>query len=81
MAVLEAVPEGRLQQLSAEARQVKLGVSAAGLVAAVLIGIGRLIGNMVKGAVWCTLAVREGYRDVRPPAGRQPARRDGGAAG
>ncbi len=76
MTVLEHVPTERLDALSERARQVHVGRLLLGLVAALLIGFGRLLGGLVNGVVWTFLAVREGYRDARSPE-RTPSRSGG----
>jgi hypothetical protein len=76
MTVLEHVPDERLAELGERARQVHVGRLLLGLVAALLIGFGRLLGGVVNGVVWTFLAVREGYRDARSPE-RTPQRAGG----
>jgi hypothetical protein len=52
--------------ISAEARQVKFGVTVLRLVAFLLIWTGRIAGYAWLVPVWCFLAVRTGWRDVHP---------------
>lgn len=80
MTVLEHVPDERLVDLSQRAREVHVGRLLLGLVAALLIGFGRVLGGVVNGVVWSFLAVREGYRDARSPE-RAPQRAGGPGGG
>lgn len=66
MTVLD-VPAERLDAISAQAREVDAGKAVLGLIAAVLILVGKVIGVVALAVVWSFVAVRTGYRDVRPP--------------
>jgi hypothetical protein len=59
----ERVP---LDDLTAQAREVRFGRTVLAAVAFLLILLGRAIGYAWLVPVWCFLAVREGWRDVHP---------------
>jgi hypothetical protein len=56
-----------VDQISAQARQVDFGRAALAAFAALFILIGKVIGLVVNAAAWIFVAVRLGYREVRPP--------------
>ena len=62
--LVERVP---LNEITAQARQVRFGVTALAVTAFILIMIGRIAGYAWLIPVWCAVAVREGWRDVHPP--------------
>lgn len=62
--LLERVP---VDQITAQAREVKFGRAVLSLVAWLLIGFGKVLGYAWLIPVWCFLAVREGWREVHPP--------------
>lgn len=68
-----------VERISAQVREVRVGLVLLGLVAAVLMWVGRIPAFVVTALVWATVAVREGYREVRPPVTSrrpgEPARR------
>lgn len=74
MTVLQYGPTERLDAISEQAHQVDAGKAALGVIAAVLILVGKTIGVVRLALVWSFVAVRTGYRDINPPR-----RRDGGA--
>ncbi|MGN9802054.1 hypothetical protein [Micromonospora sp. L32] len=80
MTTLEGIFErAPVERITDEARQVNVGRALAALVAVVLMFIGRTAGWMVTAVVWTFVAVRVGYRDVRPrpPTVSPPASRPG----
>lgn len=64
------VVDARVDRITAEAREVRPGLAMLGLIATVLIAVGRLAGLLVMALAWSYVAVRTGYRDVRPPVRR-----------
>ena len=56
-----------LDEITAQARQVRFGESVLRLAAWLLIMFGRLLGYLWLVPVWCFLAVQTGWRDVHPP--------------
>lgn len=71
MTVMQAVPADRLDAIAAEAREVDAGQAVLGVIAAVLIAVGRCLAVLSTAVVWSYVAVRTGYRDVRPPRRRE----------
>lgn len=67
MTVLERVDVNRI---TVEARQVRFGETLLRLIAFLLISLGKTAGYCWLVPVWCSLAVREGWREVHPPAAR-----------
>lgn len=66
--VLERLP---IDDITDEARQVRLGRVFLTLIAAVFFGAGWVAGKVAFAVVWCGLAVRAGWREARrPTAGR-----------
>lgn len=61
------------RQITEEARQVDFGRTFLAIVAAVLVFIGKAWAVAVTAVAWSFVAMRTGYREVRPQ--RQPARR------
>ena len=55
-----------VEEITAQAREVRFGVTVLSGVAWVLIMFGRLLGYMWLIPVWSFLAVRTGWRDVHP---------------
>ena len=69
--LLERIP---VDEITAQARQVRFGRTLLAVIAFLLIGLGRVAGYAWLVPVWCALAVREGWRDVHPPkVSRGPA--------
>jgi hypothetical protein len=69
--VLERVP---LDEITAQARQVRFGETLLRLIIFLLISVGKAAGYGWLVPVWCALAVREGWREVHPPkVSRGPA--------
>lgn len=69
--LLDRVP---VDQISAQAREVRFGETLLRLVVFLLIGGGKVAGYMWLIPVWCALAIREGWREVHPPkVSRGPA--------
>jgi hypothetical protein len=70
-------PVGRdpVARVRAQAREVHAGASVLLFVVTLLMWVGRVPAYLVNATVWTFLAVREGYRDVRPP----PVRAEQGA--
>lgn len=64
-AVLEGVP---VDEITARAREIRLGHTLVNMAAFLLIWFGRLLGYAWLVPVWCFLAVQAGWRDVHPPA-------------
>ena len=56
-----------LDELTAQAREVRFGHVVLSVVAWLLVGFGRVLGFAWLVPVWCFLAVRTGWRDVHPP--------------
>jgi hypothetical protein len=56
-----------VDRISAEARQVDFGRAFLVAVAALFVFIGRAVGVFVNAFAWVFVAVRLGYREVRPP--------------
>lgn len=63
MTTLAEIP---VAEITAQARQVRFGVSVLRLVAFLLVMLGRGLGYCWLVPVWCFLAVRAGWRDVHP---------------
>ena len=66
-----------VDEITAQARQVRPGATAINLAAFLLIWFGRLLGYAWLIPVWSFLAIRTGWRDVHPPkvkADRGPSR-------
>lgn len=63
--LLDRVP---LDEITSQARQVRFSVTVLAVVAFALIMAGRVAGYAWLVPVWCALAVRQGWRDVHPPA-------------
>ena len=63
-ALTERIP---LDEITAQAREVRPGVTLLNVAALLLIWFGRLLGYMWLIPVWCFLAIRVGWRDVHPP--------------
>lgn len=62
-----------VERITEEARQVDVGRAIGALFAVVLMSIGRVAGWAVTAVVWTFVAVRVGYREVRPrPATASP---------
>jgi hypothetical protein len=78
MTTLEGIfARAPVEKVTDEARQVNVGRALAAAVALVLLFVGRLAGWFVTAVVWTFVAVRVGYREVRPrpePAGAPPRR-------
>lgn len=66
MAVYGTVVESPVDRISAQTREIRAGVSLLSVIAAVLMLIGRIPAYVVTAIVWSAVAVREGYREVRP---------------
>lgn len=66
----------RLDAISRQARQTKPGVALLGLIATILMLIGKTAGGIINAFAWTYVAVREGYRDARSPE-RTPSRSGG----
>jgi len=64
VSLLDRVP---LEDITAQARQVRFSETLLRLVAFLLISLGRAAGYAWLVPVWCALAVRHGWRDVHPP--------------
>jgi len=65
-----------LDEIGAQAREVRFAETLLRLIVFLLISAGRIAGYAWLVPVWCALAVREGWRDVHPPkpkADRGPA--------
>lgn len=62
----EMLDRGTVDQISEEARQVNVGRTLLNVVAFLLIGLGRTVAHLVTAVVWVCIAVRTGYREVRP---------------
>lgn len=56
-----------LDEITAQARQVRFGRTLLNLIAFTLIMTGKSAGLLWLSVVWCCLAVREGWREVHPP--------------
>jgi len=63
-AALERVP---LEDITAQAREVRFGETVLRLVVFLLICTGKAAGYAWLVPVWCALAVRQGWREVHPP--------------
>lgn len=61
-AVFSRVP---VEEISAQARQVRPGVAVLTVIAAVFFGAGWLAGMAVLAVAWAAIAVREGWREAR----------------
>lgn len=57
-----------VDRITEQARQVDFGKAALGFIAAVLVTVGRCFAVAVTAVAWAYVAVRTGYRDVRPHA-------------
>lgn len=68
------VIDAQVDRITAQARQVHAGRALLAFVAVLLMWVGRVPAYAVTAVVWSAVAMREGYRDVRPPV-----RRSGGA--
>ena len=55
-----------VEAITAQAREVRFGVTVLSAVAWVLILAGRVLGYVWLVPVWCFVAVRTGWRDVHP---------------
>lgn len=55
-----------VDEITAQAREVRFGVTVLTGIAWVLIMFGRVLGYCWLIPVWCFLAVRTGWRDVHP---------------
>lgn len=66
MAGLDLTERLPVQEITAQAREVKFGVTVLTGIAWVLIMFGRLLGYLWLIPVWTFLAVRTGWRDVHP---------------
>lgn len=62
--LLERIP---VEEISAQARQVRFGETLLRVIAFLLIGLGKVAGYAWLVPVWCALAVAEGWREVHPP--------------
>lgn len=62
-ALTEYIP---VDEITAQAREVRFGRTLLSLIAWLLIGFGKLLGYAWLIPVWCFLAVRTGWRDVHP---------------
>jgi hypothetical protein len=70
-ALLERLP---VEEITAQARQVRFGETLLRLFAFLLISAGKTAGYAWLVPVWCALAVRTGWREVHPPkVSRGPA--------
>lgn len=56
-----------LDEITAQARQVRFGRTLLNIIAFTLIMIGKSAGLLWLTVVWSCLAVREGWREVHPP--------------
>ena len=70
--VLDRVP---VDEINAQAQQVKPGRAALTVIAAVLFGLGWIVARVFAvlwlGAMWCGVAVREGWRASHGPSRSQ----------
>ncbi len=66
MTTLDDLLDNRLDGITEQARQVDFGRAVLALAALLLMWVGRLAGAVVMGVAWSYVAVRTGYRDVRP---------------
>jgi hypothetical protein len=57
-----------VERITAQTRDIRPGLALLGIVAALLMWVGRIPAYLVTATVWCAVAVREGYREVRPAA-------------
>lgn len=76
MATLDQLlDDNRVDEISAQARQVDVGRVLLTLLAAVFYAIGWIAGKAVLAVVWCAIAVKIGFQEARKPAGgrRAPA--------
>lgn len=64
MTVLERVP---LEDITAQARQIRFGETLLRAIAFMLITFGKVLGYAWLVPVWCFLTVRVGWREVHPP--------------
>lgn len=62
-ALTERIP---LDDITAQARQIRFGRTLLNVAAFLLIGFGKSIGVVWLAVVWCCLAVRVGWREVHP---------------
>jgi hypothetical protein len=72
--VLQRIP---VDEISAQAREIRPGVTLLRFVAFLLYAVGKTAGYAWLIPVWCFLMVREGWREVHPPkvnSGRAGAR-------
>ncbi len=56
-----------VDEITAQARQVRFGRTLLNLIAFTLIMVGKSFGLLWLAVVWSCLAVREGWREVHPP--------------
>lgn len=56
-----------VDEITAQAREVRFGRTLLNLIAFLLIGFGKCLGFVWLAVVWSFLAVRTGWRDVHPP--------------
>jgi hypothetical protein len=75
MATLDQLfDDNQVDRVSREARSVNVARLLLKLVAVLFVGLGRSAGYLVHAVVWCAVAIKVGYRDVRPVGGgRGPA--------
>jgi hypothetical protein len=62
--LLDRIP---VEDITAQARQVRFGETLLRLILFLLISLGKTAGYAWLVPVWCALAVREGWREVHPP--------------
>lgn len=55
-----------LDEITAQARQVRFGRTLLNIIALIFIMIGKSTGFAWLAVVWCCFAVREGWREVHP---------------
>lgn len=70
MATLDQLMDsGRVDDISAQARQVNVGRVLLTLFAAFFYAIGWTAGKALLAVVWCAVAVKVGFTEARKPAG------------
>lgn len=67
MTTLDELLDDRLDGITTQAREVDFGRALLAFAALILMWVGRIAGAAVMALAWSYVAVRTGYRDVRPP--------------
>lgn len=65
----QLLDSGRVDEISARARQVDVGRVLLTLIAAIFYSVGWTAGKALLAVAWCAVAVKVGFQEARKPTG------------